>query len=100
MAPGDKFLTNDAADMVEKLPAIQKFLLFLSKNISALLLILLAAAVTANVYLLRELMSINAKNEDFKNATIEYERKRGEKLEEILHQEVKREIISNQKKYE
>jgi len=100
MVTGDRFLTNDAADMVEKLPALQKFLLFLSKNISALLLILLAASVTANVYLLREIMVINANSEDFKNATIEYERKRGEKLEEILHQEVKREIISKQRIYE
>ncbi|NLR60671.1 hypothetical protein HGH93_21355 [Chitinophaga polysaccharea] len=82
--------------MVEKLPAVQKFLLFLSKNISALLLLLLAGSAAANFYLFKEMMAINAKNEEFKNATIEYERKRGEKLEEILHQEVKRELISKQ----
>lgn len=94
MAPGWKSPINDAANMLEKLPAVQKFLLFLSKNIAAVLLLLLAGSITANVYLLKEILTISQASEAFKTATIEFERMRGEKLEEILHQEIKRETIT------
>jgi hypothetical protein len=94
MVPGWKFPINDAVNMLEKLPAVQKFLLFLSKNVSAVLLLLLAGSITANVYLLKEILHISQASEEFKTATIDYERTRGEKLEEILHQEIKREVIT------
>ncbi|HJT75021.1 MAG TPA: hypothetical protein VJ720_13400 [Chitinophaga sp.] len=97
MACGWKFHMKDAANMIDKLPAVQKFLLFLTKNFSAILILLLAGSVAANVYLVKEILLISTENDGFKNATIEYERRRGEKLEEILRQEIQRDIIKKQK---
>lgn len=82
--------------MIDKLPAIQKFLLFLTKNMQVLLLALLCASVTANIYLIKEMIKVSSACDDFKNRTIEYERLRGEKLDQILLEEVKREIIHRQ----
>ncbi|SEW21658.1 hypothetical protein SAMN05428988_3234 [Chitinophaga sp. YR573] len=100
MATGKKFPLKDAANMIDKLPVIQRFLLFLSKNVVALMLVLLATSVTANVYLIKEIIRVGANSDAFKNATIDYERRRGEKLEEILHQEVKRETLIKQNSHE
>lgn len=100
MAYGWKFHTQYAAKMIDKLPVLQKFLFFLTKNISAVMMLLLAGSVAANVYLVKEVLLISAERDVFKNATIEYERRRGEKLEEILHQEIQRDVISKQQSHE
>lgn len=98
MANGSRSPITGAAEISGRLPAIQHFLQFLIKNMQALLLVLLGASVTGNVFLIREIIKVSKASDDFKNATIEYERLRGEKLEEILREEVKREIIQRQSK--
>jgi hypothetical protein len=93
MANGSRSRIPDAANPLTRLSAIQKLLQFLSDNMQALLLVLLGASVTGNVFLIKEIIKVGKASDDFKSATIEYERLRGEKLEEILREEVKREIL-------
>lgn len=88
MVSGAKSHTKDVADMIEKLPAIQKFLLFLSKNVTALLLVLFCLSLAGNIYLVKALLDEKKASDAFKDSTIAYERQRGEKLEGILHEQI------------
>lgn len=74
----------------------QRFLAFLTKNMQILLLSLLITSIIANVYLFKQFAKVNNACDDFKTKTIEYERSRGEKLEEILREEIKRDLLRKQ----
>lgn len=76
--------------MLDNLPNIQNFLSFLTRNVVALLLVLLTASVAGNVYLARYVVRLVDEFSTFKSETIKYERETKDKLEIILIEQIKR----------
>lgn len=77
--------------MLDKLSVIQQFLAFLTRNGVALVLVLLIVSMVANVYQYKEAIRLNDSIQQISKESLEYERKRSEKLESLLDN------LSNQK---
>lgn len=70
--------------MLDKLPMIQKFLSFLTRNKDALILFLLFLSISGNYYLIKLLLEEKKNKEDNLLESIRYERERGKSFEDIV----------------
>lgn len=82
--------------MVEKLPIIQNFFAFLTKNERALYLTIITALIAAIVYQYKDNRKLYEKFETLQNTTIEYERKKGKIFEDIVNQQIRQQMMRDQ----
>lgn len=82
--------------MVDKLPIIQNFFAFLTKNERALYLTIIAILIAAVVYQYKDNRSLYTQIQTLQNTTIEYERKKGSIFEEIVNQQIRQQMMREQ----
>jgi hypothetical protein len=78
--------------MFDKLPFLQKFLSFLTRNTNALLLLMLALSLGANVYLVKWVKELVTQKELDDKETIKYERGTKDQLIDITKEQLKKEV--------
>lgn len=82
--------------LVEKLPALQKFLGFLSKNSTALYLLLLLVSISSNVYLVKKVLDVQQETIEERQNSVDYERERAKSYEDIIKEQVRQpKIVTN-----
>lgn len=70
--------------MLDKLPMLQKFLSFITRNKDALVLFLLLLSIAGNIHLLKLLLEEKKNKEENLLDSIKYERERGKSFEDIV----------------
>jgi hypothetical protein len=78
--------------MLEKLPFLQRFLSFLTRNINAFLLLMLALSLAANAYLIKWVKELTTQKELDDRETIKYERGTKDQLIDITKEQLKKEV--------
>jgi len=84
--------------LVDKLPMLQKFLAFISKNSTALVIFLLFLSLGMNGYLGKKLLEAKDEINRDREKSVDYERERAKSYEDIIKEQVRQpKIITNDK---
>lgn len=82
--------------MVDKLPVLQGFFAFLSKNERAVYFTIIFALGSAVYFLYNKNDELYGRIQTFQNATIEHERKKTAVFEDIVTEQIRQQLIREQ----